>query len=341
MTGPQLDEIEVTLFGRGVGESLVVHLPGGDWLIIDSFEAGRKPVAMRYLESINVKQEQVKVLVVTHFDKDHYGGIDKLHDRYRGARLMVTDALSGEKFANLFSDKVAQPVLGGLPGTIERADQREILPSVLGLGLRYLSAGDEVHSLVGVAHVKALSPTDAATHQSNLELASLGLDRAGVTRLLTNDNRCSVVLSFQLQDGRALLLAADLVADHPSFGWQAIVSEPNNQSLDRANLVKVPHHGGVSAHDPAMWDRLVTGSAQLLVSPYSPSGLPQASDVTRLCELGDQLFQAAPSTTQYITDEFGNQREMKAKVGRVTARRTLGDPEWRVVLEPPAFRACP
>jgi hypothetical protein len=339
LTGPESDEIEVTLLGRGVGESVVVHVPGDDWIVVDSFEDSRRPVAMSYLDSIKVQPEQVKVLVITHFHKDHYEGIDKLHDRYRKARLMVTGALSGDRFADLFQDTVAQPVLGGLPGTIERANQREIAPSVG--GLRYLSAGDEAHSVPGVVHARALSPTDAAIHQSNLELASRGLDRAGVTMLLRNDNRSSVVLSFQLHDGSALLLAADLVADHAAFGWQAIVSEPNNKSLDRADLVKVPHHGSFSAHDQAMWDHLVTDSAKLLVSPYSPRGLPLVSDVARLCELGDRLWQAGPSITEYVTDEFGNEREVKAKVGRITARRMFGDPEWRIVPEPPAFQACP
>ena len=32
---PAPDELEVSLFGRGVGECAVVHLGSGEWLVVD------------------------------------------------------------------------------------------------------------------------------------------------------------------------------------------------------------------------------------------------------------------------------------------------------------------
>lgn len=89
-----------------------------------------------------------------------------------------------------------------------------------------------------------------------------------------------------------------------------------------------------------MWDELVTTDAELLVAPYSRNGLPTAEDVERLCSLGAQLWQAAPSATEWAADGVGNTLEKK-RVGRVCARRKVGDPRWCVNLEPPAFAACP
>ena len=34
---PAATDVEVVVMGKGVGESLLVHLPGGRWLVIDSF----------------------------------------------------------------------------------------------------------------------------------------------------------------------------------------------------------------------------------------------------------------------------------------------------------------
>lgn len=339
MTGPADDEIEVTLFGRGVGESIVVHLPGGDWIIVDSFEHRGQPVAMQYLDSLGVPAERVKSLVVTHFHLDHYGGIDKLHDRYRNAILMVTDALSLDRFKSLFGDAAAEPLFGNLPGTIERAQNRFVGED---MALRYLHAREPVFwsNRVCVCDVMALSPTSAATHQSHREIAAvISPDREALIEYLKDDNRSAIVLLFEIEDGYGILLAADLVADMPAFGWPAIL-RGSTKPLQRANLVKVPHHGGKSAHDQRMWDELVTTDAELLVAPYSRSGLPRPPDVARLCALGAQLWQAAPSTTEWVDDEVGNAREKK-RVGRVSARRKVGDPRWRVTAEPPAFAACP
>lgn len=36
LTGPRLDEIEVSLLGPGYGESVVVHMGGGEWMVVDS-----------------------------------------------------------------------------------------------------------------------------------------------------------------------------------------------------------------------------------------------------------------------------------------------------------------
>ena len=87
MTRPSIDEVEITTFGRGVGECLVVHL-GGDWLVIDSHLDRGRPVALRYLEGLDVNPTSVKALVVTHFHSDHFWGIDRLLDAYPSARLM-------------------------------------------------------------------------------------------------------------------------------------------------------------------------------------------------------------------------------------------------------------
>lgn len=35
-TPPVADELEVSVFGPGVGESVVVHLGHGDWMVVDS-----------------------------------------------------------------------------------------------------------------------------------------------------------------------------------------------------------------------------------------------------------------------------------------------------------------
>ncbi len=52
---PSKDEIEVVLLGPGYGESIVLHLGYGSWVIVDScINTEGRPRALEYLDSIGV-----------------------------------------------------------------------------------------------------------------------------------------------------------------------------------------------------------------------------------------------------------------------------------------------
>ena len=61
-TPPARDEIELTLFGPGYGESVVLHIGDGAWAIVDScIDKDGRPSALSYLE--NLDPAEVVVLV--------------------------------------------------------------------------------------------------------------------------------------------------------------------------------------------------------------------------------------------------------------------------------------
>lgn len=313
----------------------MVHLVGGTWVIVDSFYNGKLPAARAYLDALEVDPARVSTIVVTHFHTDHYRAVDLLHDYYTDARLMVTEALRSEQFLALYVDDAEPQILGVLPGTISRARDRTI--GAVTPGLRHLKVSQLVHS-DQTSIVRALSPTDAAVMQSNIELAAVMAteDRPAVTSKLKDDNRCSVVLHV-VSDGVCALLGADLVADAPQYGWQAVLDEPTNQDLPPADLVKVPHHGGASAHDDAMWADLVHCPAALKVAPYWPRAMPTDADIARLAGYG-RVWQAAPSVG-FVEDEFGNSVSSKPQTGIVRSRRRAGEAGWRTETVDPAFLA--
>jgi len=57
---PNNDEFELTVFGPGIGESIVLHIPGIGWALIDSCEFGpfkqRFVPPLEYLISQNVQK---------------------------------------------------------------------------------------------------------------------------------------------------------------------------------------------------------------------------------------------------------------------------------------------
>ena len=331
---PDPDQIEITLLGRGVGESVVVHLTNGVWLIVDSFNQGASPAPQSYLEAMGVGESAVKVLVITHFDRDHYLGIDKLHANYSTARLMITRALRTEPFYQLYSYNDPDNDLRMLAGTLRRAREREIAPHTP--GIRDLQVSQLVLES-GPVQVRALSPTQAAVDASCAELAASidASDISAVKSQLSRDNRCSVVLHISAPEA-ACLLGADLERGVAGFGWQAVLDEPDHENLQRSNIVKVPHHGSNGADHPGMWDHLVDRDPWLLVAPFWSSGLPRDTDIIRLKQRSRTVYQAAPSVG-YEENEFGVRVSLRAETGIVQARRRINEPDWSVSPVDPAF----
>ena len=97
---PGENEFEVVLFGPGYGESIVLHIGFGSWVIVDSCinDAG-KPRALEYLESIGVNPAQgVELIVATHWHDDHIRGMAKLVEVCSKANFCCANALRTEEF---------------------------------------------------------------------------------------------------------------------------------------------------------------------------------------------------------------------------------------------------
>lgn len=72
---PGRDLIEVSIFGPGKGESVLVHLGQNQWIIVDSCIAPRtrEIPALEYLDQIGVDAStQVRLIVATHAHDDHF-----------------------------------------------------------------------------------------------------------------------------------------------------------------------------------------------------------------------------------------------------------------------------
>lgn len=332
---PAADEVEITLLGRGVGESIVVHLTADEWMIVDSFEMNSEPAAQTYLESMGIPVEHIRTLVITHFDRDHFVGIDKLVDHYPNARLEITRALRQPNFMRIYGIQDEDNDYPTLFGALERARRRRIAPHIS--GLRDLKCGQLLREVPPI-RVMALSPTESAVEVACAELARAidSLDPGNVKSQLSRDNRCSVVLHISAGCS-AILLGGDLERAPQAFGWGAVLEEPDHRYLQRSNLVKVPHHGSDGAHYAEMWNALVEEQPWIIVAPFWNNRIPGQDDIQRLQALGRAVYQAAPSEQLHSVDEFGNSWSQPAVTGGIRARRGLNEPRWRLDVMEPGF----
>lgn len=102
-TKPESHQFEVSLFGPGVGESVVVHLGSNNWIIVDSCKtAHHQAAALEYLDGLGVDlSNDVKAVVATHWHNDHVRGLDETFTRCSSAKFICSSALLTDEFLAL------------------------------------------------------------------------------------------------------------------------------------------------------------------------------------------------------------------------------------------------
>ena len=81
---PPPDVAEVSLIGTGYGESVVVHVGWGEWVIVDSCSEKEAPhlaqsSAVSYLRRIGVDlSKQVSLVFASHWHDDHIAELSKV-----------------------------------------------------------------------------------------------------------------------------------------------------------------------------------------------------------------------------------------------------------------------
>src|SRR5215204_2368735 len=126
---PSADELELSVFGPGVGECLVVHLGYNDWMVIDSclHEPNGRPVALHYLEQLRVDVGRcVKLVTVTHWHDDHIRGISAVLREASAAELVCSAALRTDEFRILVAAGQATHLVEHTSGVAEFAELLEI-----------------------------------------------------------------------------------------------------------------------------------------------------------------------------------------------------------------------
>src|SRR5918996_933708 len=173
LSPPEPDELELSVFGRGYGESICVHLGSGDWVLVDSCinPDTKLPAALSYLPSLGLSPaEAVRLVIATHWDDDHIGGIGEVVEACVGARVACSAALGmPDIVAFVFEQEAAKGALGsGLDAfrTLLRVCASRgttILWAKANLPLHPLPPGD-------TPAVIALSPSEDAFERSIVSL---------------------------------------------------------------------------------------------------------------------------------------------------------------------------
>ena len=276
---PGDDEFEVTLLGPGYGESVVLHIGGGTWILVDSCGRADAPAALDYLRSIDLDPARVvELIVATHWHDDHIRGMARMVEVCANAAFCCASVLCHEEFltaVHALEGRHVAAVGSGLReihGTFSRLREVHSAPTWASANRRLLSTD--------LCQVWSLAPADAAFADFLRELGRR-LPEAGQaeTRIRSlSPNEVAVVLWVAVDD-IAVLLGSDL----ERRGWSTVVQDAARPA-GKASVFKVPHHGSESAHEPGVWERMLDPAPFAMVTPWKRGGrvVPNRLDKQRI-----------------------------------------------------------
>jgi beta-lactamase superfamily II metal-dependent hydrolase len=361
-TPPASDELEVSLFGPGYGEAIVLHIGAGKWILVDSCiePNSKRPAPLKYLYDLDVNVESaVKLVVATHWHDDHVRGISAIFDKCESADITISSALKVDEFLNLAMLYRKRTVRrnSGLEEFIrvfqllETRKQHEVRfnPPKFALADKSLYR-DQIQTISTTAEAKvfALSPSDASVLQAQLAFAELWPQEKDRKKRIASptSNHTSVVLWVDV-GGHKILLGADLerTAD-PKTGWSVILSD-STVIFGKAGVFKIPHHGSENAHYERVWSELVSEKPFAIVSPFRKGKrwLPSPSDAERITRLTPHAYTTAPArqrqqqwrnrvVNDFVKEMTKNIQNVLYGWGHIRLRQKIDEPNqgWRVEL---------
>ncbi|MEZ5682046.1 MAG: MBL fold metallo-hydrolase [Erythrobacter sp.] len=283
MTAPAVDEIEISIFGRGIGEACVIHVGGGRWIVIDCLLSEEKtPVPLDYLRGIGVPAQNIEAILLTHWHDDHIGGAAALVKSATAAEIAIPQAFQNDEFLGYLN--LSHPVEGESFNS-GVSELRDVLSELQGRGQvprwccaeRRISGGP-----MDGYEFEALSPSDS---QIDLFLKAIPgwLEKQASGGRLANPKRNDTSVASVITIGDLLiLLGADLENSGTTHGWAAVHTGAW-KARGQASFFKLPHHGGASGHFAPVWTDMLVGNVFSALAPYNRGKkLPSGSDVARI-----------------------------------------------------------
>lgn len=293
---PDKGEFEFTLLGPGYGESIVLHVGEGVWILVDSCVGNDgTPRALQYLESIGVDPaEAVRLIVATHWHDDHIRGIANLVEVCSRATFCCASVLCKKEFLTVADalerrrPSFTSSGLREIHNVISRLAQTKSSPK--------LALADRRLFVEGKCEIWSLSPSDQVFQGFLRSISRLVIDRGGRGELRLPDlspNNVAIALWVRVDDV-TLLLGSDL----EKRGWLEIL-ESRERPTARASVFKIPHHGSESAYASEVWEHMLDSDPTAVLTPWRRGGhsVPNQREVGLILSHTSKAYVTAQSSS--------------------------------------------
>ncbi len=293
---PGKGEFEFTLLGPGYGESILLHVGEGVWILVDSC-VGKDgtPRALQYLESIGVDPaEAVGLIVATHWHDDHIRGIANMVEVCSRAAFCCASVLCNEEFlavADALERRGPFFTSSGLReihNVISRLMQTRSSPK--------LALADRRLFVKGKCEVWSLSPSDQSFQGFLRSISGLVIGRRGRGEMRLPDlspNEVAVALWVRVDDV-TVLLGSDL----EKRGWIEILQSQERPAA-KASVFKIPHHGSESSYAPEVWEHMLDSDPTAVLTPWRRGGraVPNQREVGLILSRTSKAYVTARSSS--------------------------------------------
>lgn len=357
---PAADEIEVSLFGPGYGESVLLHLGHQEWVIVDScLNKAKTPAPLAYLRSLGLNpSEVVKFVVASHWHDDHVGGMGELFRECKSAIFVCSVALRNDEFLTLVTSLKSRPMMTSsgvkeFDEVLQVLEERRIAksriasPTWAGANTRIWAR--PLGKAIVPAEIYSLSPANASITLAMRAIASLMPQAGQAKRRVSFRPPNHVAAALLVKVGNSFILLGSDLEDtkEPSTGWIAILDSPGRPS-DKASVFKVAHHGSVTAYQPRVWSEMLVPQTFATLTPFirGRTVLPTKADAKRTCGHTANSFSTADTKTREtkgrsnvviktIRETVRSIKEVPTSSGVVRLRKMASDPAeaaWTATL---------
>lgn len=352
LSTPDTNEIEISLFGTGDGESVLVHIGKGNWIIIDSCQShsNMRPMPLKYLQNIHVDiEKKVKLIIISHFHNDHIKGMKEIIEACPNTEVVIPEAFKSEDFNQLIElvNSTYDSTISGLGNevirnTLNKIDKDRI--NFVGIDTLILneSVGDSI-----TCEVFCLSPTRKAKNRSIETFARIFQEKSIRPDRLPNiePNENAIVLWIQFNDETKILLGSDLEEKSPTSGWTQILKKSKKINKNNTvNTFKLPHHGSKDGHCEEVWEKLLTDNPYIIFTGKNSSAIPTEDYINQVLSKSSNVFL---SGSKIIKTKYQNRflkrqmavrtrkiRDIPKKCGHIRMRKSLqhSSDSWDVEL---------
>ena len=327
------DLVNITVFGPGFGESIIIYIPSLGWGVIDSCIHRAKNVtinpALEFLKSQNVTR--LSFLVLTHPHNDHFQGLNLLIEHFLG-RIERICYYSGDGIRE-YRTFLAKKHLLREPGLValSRIFKKFAQAKEAGAHILKMSERTEIvrRNRYGNSEVEiiALSPSEEsiARYVQLLHEAIPRKDGHFSGEMKDNDhNLLSSAILCKVQN-LSLIFGSDLeVGKTKHMGWKGVMRNPDSPEL-AAHFVKIPHHGSENAFYEPVWKEFSKNSLPVsVITPYDRSSLPRIEMIKRISKFSSKIAITAKTRTVGPSKIYNEQ----------IVRNMHGVKSWRYLVKP-------
>lgn len=353
---PGSGELEVSVFGPGYGESVLIHVGHGAWIVIDSCidPKTKRSAPLDYLESIGVVPESaIRLVVASHWHADHVRGLHQIYSAAKSAKFSCAESLARNEFLTLAKIYSMEP--GKIP-----LGPEELYKCLATVRERTAQSGTQQHRWAGPDRILwqtsnhdsvkvrliTLSPSDEMHSRAiQMMLNYIKVLKSGFAEpslLASCPNDVAVALLLEI-NGRQILLGSDLEQEsNATVGWSAVLAGEAVRD-SKCCAFKVAHHGSYSGYSEAVWEQHMEARPLAFITPFrhGKHRIPTDEDRARILAFtGEAYISADPNLS---TKAPKKSAKVQAIVGNTIKNRRLangpvGHIRWRVPIDDLADR---